>query len=187
MTWQRTGCVEELQARMSLALDGMLGAAEERELQAHLATCPDCRAEWEALQAVSRVLARAPLVAPRVDLALRIGAQFRLRRERQRWIQGLVVSCLWVGLALSGSAAGSILLGWLLLRHPALLSTGVKTFAQLLLTSHATLRGLWLLAASLPSNWLSVGVNGCVAASLMLGCLWAWLAFGPRPQCTEAA
>ena len=176
-----------MREKMSLALDGLLAAPEETELQAHLAICPGCRAEWEAMQAVSRLLGQASLVSPRVDLALRFEEQLRLRREQRRWIRGLVASCLWLGLALSGFAGGSILLGWLLLRHPALLSTGVKTFAQLLLASYATLRGLCLLAASLPSDWLSVGVNSCVAASLMLVCLWAWLAFSPRPQCTEAA
>jgi hypothetical protein len=53
-----TGVVRE---SMSLALDGMLSANEERELRAHLARCPSCRAEWEALQAVSYLLGQVPL------------------------------------------------------------------------------------------------------------------------------
>jgi anti-sigma factor RsiW len=172
---------------MSLALDGMLSANEERELQAHLSRCPSCRVEWEALQAVSRLLAQAPLASPTVDLALRIEERLRLRAERRRWALGLMVTGLWLGLALSGLVGGSALLGWLLLQQPVLASVGVQILVQFLLACQTTLRGLWLLATSLPVSWLSVGVNGCLVISLMVICLWAWLTFGRQQWRAGAA
>jgi len=187
MNCQRAECTEVVRRTMSLALDSMLPAGEERKLQGHLARCSPCQAEWEALQAVSRLLAQAALVSPRVDLALRVEERLRLRRENQRWILGLVASCLWLGLALSGFAGASTALGWFLLRQPVLVSVGVQVLTQLLLTCRATLRGLWLLGTSLPLNWLSVGVNGCLVTFLMVVCLWAWLALGRQQWQAEAA
>jgi anti-sigma factor RsiW len=186
MNSQEAECRGVIQGRMSLALDGMLLASEETELRAHLARCPSCQAEWQALQAVSRFLARAALVSPQVDLPLRIEERLRLQRERRRWVLGLVTSCLWLGLTLSSFVGGSTLLGWLVLQQPVLVTVGVQVLAQLLLTCQATLRGVWLLATSLPLGWLSVGVDGCLVTSLMLVCLWAWLALG-RQQWRSSA
>lgn len=187
MNCQETEWSAIIRERMSLALDGMLSANEERELQVHVARCPSCRAEWEALQAVSRFLARAPLVSPGVDLALRVEERLRLQAERRRWVLGLMVTGLWLGLALSGLVAVSALLGWLLLQQPVLASVGVQVLVQFLLACRTTLRGLWLLATSLPVGWLSVGVNGCLVISLMVVCLWAWLAFGRQQWRAGAA
>ncbi len=173
--------------RMSLALDGMLSPDEERELQAHLARCPSCRAEWEALQAVSSFLSQVPLASPGVDLALHVEERLRLQVKRRRWVLGLMAMGLWLGLALSGLVGGSTLLGWLLLQQPVLASVGVHVLVQLLLTCQATLRSLWLVVASLPLGWLSLGVNGCLTASLMVVCLWAWLAFGHQQWRAGAA
>ena len=168
--------------RMSLALDRMLPAGEERELQAHLANCPICQAEWEALQSVSHLLAQAPLASPGVDLALRVEERLHRQRVRRRWVLGLVASCLWLGLALSSFTGGSALLGWLLLQQPMLVSVGMQVLARLLLVGQAALRALWLLATSLPSSWLTMGITGCLVPALMLVCLWAWLALSPQQQ-----
>jgi len=187
MNCQETELSGIIQERMSLALDGMLSANEERELQVHLARCPSCRAEWEALQAVSSFLAQVPLASPGVDLALRVEERLRLQEERKRWVLGLLVTGLWLGLALSGLVGGSALLGWLLLQQPILASVGVQVLVQLLLACQTALRGLWLVAVSLPVSWLSVGANGCLITSLMIVCLWAWIAFGRQQWRAEAA
>jgi len=168
--------------RMSLILDSMLSADEERALQAHLIHCPICQAEWEALQSVSYFLTQAPLASPAVDLALRVEERLRRQRERRRWALGVVVVCLWLGLALAGFMSGSALLGWLLLQQPMPVGLEIQLLARLLLVGQATLRALWLLATSLPSAWLSAGINGCLIPALMLVCLWAWLALGRQRQ-----
>ncbi|MBR1781283.1 MAG: zf-HC2 domain-containing protein [Oscillospiraceae bacterium] len=48
---------------ISAALDGALTSEEERQLEAHLATCPDCRALLEELRAAEADLA-APIAPP---------------------------------------------------------------------------------------------------------------------------
>jgi anti-sigma factor RsiW len=177
---------EAVRWRMSLALDRMLPASEESELQAHLAHCPSCRAEWEALQAVSHLLGQVPLASPGVDLALRVEERLRLQGVRRRWALGLVASWLWLGLALTSLVGSSALLGWLLLQQPVLVSAGVQVLARLLLTCQATLRAVWLVVNSLSSSWLATGISGCLASALMLVCLWAWLALGWQQPRTRA-
>ncbi len=49
----------EAQARMMEALDGALSPAGRSALDAHLSGCAECRASWERLQNVDRVLADA--------------------------------------------------------------------------------------------------------------------------------
>ena len=193
---------QEAERRMSLALDGMLPAEEEEVLQAHLAHCPACQVTWEAMQAVSHLLAHTSLASPEVDLASRV--QEKLSEVRQAPIVpigspigtigspvvptgrsvvpigGLVAS--WLGLALTSAVGVSALLVLPLLREPILVSAGLQLVARLTLTFLVTLRGLWLLATSLPLGWLPVGLNGCVLLTLMVSCLWAWVAFGRQRQ-----
>lgn len=75
---------------------------------AHLAACPDCRAEWDLLVAVDRVAARAP--APRDASALaatvlrRVADHRRSRlRSWRRWTAGVaaaagIAGAIWSGL-----------------------------------------------------------------------------------------
>jgi hypothetical protein len=48
--------------QLSALLDEALGAAERRALEAHLATCPECRRELEQLRATTTLLGRLPAV-----------------------------------------------------------------------------------------------------------------------------
>ena len=186
---------QEAERRMSLALDGMMSAEEGEALQVHLAHCPACQVTWEAMQAVSHLLAHTPLASPDVDLVSRvreklsalvqapivpIGAPTVPTVRSVVPIGGLVAS--WLGLALTSVVGISALLVLPLLREPILVSAGLQLVARLTLTFLVTLRGLWLLATSLPLGWLPVGLNGCVLLTLMVSCLWAWVAFGRQPQ-----
>ena len=193
---------QEAERRMSLALDGMMSAEEGEALQVHLAHCPACQVTWEAMQAVSHLLAHTPLASPDVDLVSRvreklsalvqapivpigspivpIGAPTVPTVRSVVPIGGLVAS--WLGLALTSVVGISALLVLPLLREPILVSAGLQLVARLTLTFLVTLRGLWLLATSLPLGWLPVGLNGCVLLTLMVSCLWAWVAFGRQRQ-----
>jgi anti-sigma factor RsiW len=68
---------------MMRALDGELDPAGRTRLEEHLAGCVDCRAEWDRLQALERVLREAPLVPAPAGFAGRTMA--RIDRRRQVW------------------------------------------------------------------------------------------------------
>jgi anti-sigma-K factor RskA len=114
--------------RLSEYVDGELGVADARALEAHLASCGDCRATLEALR---RVVARARALddrAPEADLwpevATRIGLSpmaqrgaARVAAPSRRRLSFTVPQLLAASIALvlvSSSAA------WVLLRRPAL-------------------------------------------------------------------
>lgn len=69
---------------MSLAMDGMLSAAQAQLLHGHIATCPACAATWERMTALSRALRQAPLVEPRPGFVERFEARLAYRQERRR-------------------------------------------------------------------------------------------------------
>lgn len=71
---------------MSLVLEEEATPDERLELQAHLATCPACSAEWRALQAVEGLLGRAQPVEPPPSLAFGVMQQVARHRQSQaRW------------------------------------------------------------------------------------------------------
>ena len=47
---------EEALEQMSQALDGPLTGEEQGELEAHLACCPACRADWAALRELHQAM-----------------------------------------------------------------------------------------------------------------------------------
>lgn len=57
---------------ISAGLDGALSPAEQKELEAHLAECPECRALRDDLAALRDGLARLPAMKPPADLTQRI-------------------------------------------------------------------------------------------------------------------
>jgi anti-sigma factor RsiW len=79
---------EQVTALMSLALDGLLDAHEERELQQHLAGCATCMAEYEAMQQVSAWLGEAPMVGPPLGFAIRVERRLEERARKQRRLFG---------------------------------------------------------------------------------------------------
>ncbi len=57
------------------ALDGVLTAPGRRRLAAHLEACRRCRAGWDALNALERMLASAPMMFPAPGFAERVAAR----------------------------------------------------------------------------------------------------------------
>src|SRR5260370_9921142 len=132
--------------RLSEYVDGELGVADARALEAHLASCGDCRATLEALR---RVVARARALddrAPEADLwpevATRIGLSpmaqrgaARVAAPSRRRLSFTVPQLLAASIALvlvSSSAA------WVLLRRPALPPATAATEATPRMTNVAT-------------------------------------------------
>src|SRR4051794_9812080 len=84
-------CRELLQRR----LDGEPAASAEA--QAHLLTCADCRAEWEAADQLLRGLAQMPPVEPPAGLARRVLAEAlreRVAHRRVNWQRAAVAAAL---------------------------------------------------------------------------------------------
>jgi hypothetical protein len=99
---------------------GHLPDQEAGEVRAHLAGCPDCRAELAEIRPVAAALAgvprplRAPATPP-VDLADRIDARIRSEERRQRSTSTVRTMAL---SALSAAAAAVIVVGALGLIRP---------------------------------------------------------------------
>lgn len=87
-----TGCIynEQMSEFMSLALDGLLPADDLQRLHDHLATCPLCQAEWQAMQQVSALFEQAPLVGPPLGFALRVDRRLEEKVRKQRRTFGSV-------------------------------------------------------------------------------------------------
>ncbi len=174
-------CSETLE-RMMLALDGELPPEEWRMLESHLEACAPCRAQWERLQAVERVLQRAPLLAPPPGFAERVMARVDRRRAWRRNVLG--------GLALAMGTAVVILLGLL----PGLWTVpGVANFLAFLVYGGDILLGrlsgatrlfldsLQLLLRALLSLALPLAFCNLVLA-LALGILWLGIFRHCRPM-----
>lgn len=85
---------------MSLALDGLLDEAGQERLQQHLAGCPACREEWEAVQAVSALFERSALVGPPLGFALRVERKLEAKQKKRRQaFGGIAVLTSWLSLA----------------------------------------------------------------------------------------
>ena len=96
---------------ISLALDGMLDADEQKRLDGHLEQCRGCRGQWLLWQAIDDRLRAAPVPVPAPgfsrEVAQRLARQERLRNLRIGvmltvftllvWSLGLVGVCVMAG------------------------------------------------------------------------------------------
>ena len=106
---------EQVTALMSMALDGLLDARQQRDLQQHLAGCTACMAEYEAMQQVSAWLGEAPMVGPPLGFATRVERRLDERaRKQRRLFGGLAVVTSSLSLAgITVAAVALIVLGLL--------------------------------------------------------------------------
>jgi anti-sigma factor RsiW len=79
---------QQVSALMSLALDGLLDAGDQRRLRQHLAGCPACRAEWRAMQHVSALFEESPMVGPPLGFAIRVERRLGEKTKVQRRVFG---------------------------------------------------------------------------------------------------
>ena len=165
---------------MSLAQDGMLNSTQTHLLHAHLATCTQCQATWEAMTLVSQVLHAAPMVAPATGFVARVQARLVQREERRR--QVIVGLVLGIGvLSLTALALPSVV-GLLSATGQLVLPYGVFAYLQglfgwvaIMLDSLAS--AVWILArylAERPSVWTCT-VFAAAAAVFILIWMRVWL------------
>jgi len=135
---------ERYELWMMDALDETLAESERRQLTAHLYTCTRCRAGWEALNAVERVLTRAPMMHPAPGFPARVEARLiRFETQRRTLIGGLVL--LGAAAALCLLALPPLLNG----RNPlqaygAFLGDAYGLLGQAALLGYKLLSAMWL-------------------------------------------
>lgn len=138
---------------MSLKLDGLLEAEQERALAAHLETCKMCQAEWEAMQFVSQLLAERPMVPAPDGFVERLEARLAAEKAAdRRGILGVFVLVLGafslVTLGLSSLALG-LAQFWPLLAQASLWEDVKSWFGQIADVALAVGEAFVLLAGSL--------------------------------------
>jgi anti-sigma factor RsiW len=108
--WMTCEQGERISEFMSLALDGLLDASAEREMQQHIATCPTCRAEWRAMQQVSDLFQQSPPVGPPLGFAIRVDRQLAEpeKKRRQKTFGGLAL--LTGSLSLAGATVVAVVM-----------------------------------------------------------------------------
>jgi predicted anti-sigma-YlaC factor YlaD len=79
---------EQVSALMSLSMDGLLDAGDQRRLQQHLAACSACQAEWQAMQQVSALFEESSMVGPPLGFAIRVERRLGEKTKVQRRVFG---------------------------------------------------------------------------------------------------
>jgi anti-sigma factor RsiW len=78
---------------MSLALDGMLSAEEQRRLDQHMLDCAACQVSWGRWQRIAQLLTVEPFAGPPQGFALRLDQSLQRDEQRQeRIVAGLVLA-----------------------------------------------------------------------------------------------
>lgn len=164
---------------LSLKLDGLLNQEQEHALQAHLATCSACRAEWEALQFVSHLLDEQPMVPPPPGFVARVERRLAAERiARRKGIMGAValvlgaLSLVMLGLS---SLAGIVFRLWPLLKQPSLWNGLTGWLTQVADVGLAVGEAVALLLSSLFNTAGGPILLAYMLAVLLLTLLWSRL------------
>jgi len=159
----------EMSLMMSLSLDGMLPAHDQRVLEAHLAECARCRSEWERWQRVDALLAAEPLLSPGPGFAAGVLERVAQRGRRQRRLLG---GALLVGgsLSVSGMVVLALAMACLLwvLSDPSVAIRGAQVLSQLLAAGGllATAARLSLEGLCRPSVWPWLAGYACLVVAI---------------------
>lgn len=143
--------VEDFMLLMSLALDGLLDADEERRFQRALAEHPQLAAQWQSWQALDSELHAAPMAAPPRGLVASVALRIEVAERRRRlWLGmavGLATVLLWGTVLVAVASAGAFLLvnqsSWLsdFVRMLAYGSAAISSWIDSLLRSLDTVLG----------------------------------------------
>lgn len=129
---------------MMEALDSVLSAPDRLRLDEHLQTCSRCRVEWDALNAIERVLSNPPLAQPAPGFPARVQARLeRFETQRRTLLGGLILMA--AAMALCLMALPALLNG----RNPlaaygAFLRNTYELLGYGLLLSYRLFSALWL-------------------------------------------
>lgn len=173
---------------MSLAQDGMLSSTQTRLLHGHMAMCPPCQTEWEAMTRVSQMLHAAPMVAPSHGFAERVRKTLEYRQERRRraviWLfLGLGAFALLI-LALPSLVGTLWLAGRMVLPYPVVVY-GQGIFDWITAAQRTLQDAAWVLvrfAATNPTVQVSLAVGAVAGAGSVLWVRYAFQQRAPHRQ-----
>ena len=171
---------EQYSEWMSLAQDGMLNSTQTRLLHTHLASCPPCQTQWEAMTFVSQVFRAAPMIAPAPGFVERFQAKLAYREEQRR--RGMV----WLLLSMGAFALLALtlpsLIGVLCFTGRMILPYQILVYVQgivnwVSMASIALAEALWVLVRYAVTQPTGLACLGSAAAVAILALLWtrSWL------------
>jgi predicted anti-sigma-YlaC factor YlaD len=157
---------------MSLRLDACLGRTESALLDAHLAECAACQAEWQSLQAIDSLLASAATLEAPVRMRVQVMTRLERRdKARRAIIGGTALTLGTVALVLLLMAPALLGLFEAVGIAPALIRGGPTTLLHLLGAGETLGRTYIGLIGSLIIPLAILGLCG-VTAALALNGLW---------------
>ena len=98
---------EEIYVLMMESLDSDLDDSEYGEMINHLAVCPSCAREWQAVQAIHQLFLQAPALSPAADFAQRTLAVLPNNTYRI-WLIGAIY-----GFLLISGVLPLVIVGWI--------------------------------------------------------------------------
>jgi predicted anti-sigma-YlaC factor YlaD len=178
--WGQCEQGEQISELMSLALDGLLNAEDEQKMQQHLAACPTCRLEWQAVQQISTLFERSEMVGPPLGFAIRVDRRLAEKeKKRRRAFGGLAILTGSLSLAaVTVTALTMIVLGvvaWLSFGSVPAIHQGAEAVSQVASGMGLMGRGVTLFLRDLLVRYgppLLV-LTGMVL--VLLAGIWAWL------------
>ena len=143
---------------VSLALDGMIEAGEQRRLDSHLQHCSECRVQWELWQLLDRKLHAEPVPRPAPEFSQRVvGELIRLERRRNMQI-GIFLTVLTIlAWALAIVGAG-VLAAALVYTNLGSFAAAGRFLAEAWAVSGVVSRSLWDVATELTAAPTALGV-----------------------------
>ncbi|GAB4543927.1 MAG: hypothetical protein Kow0063_37490 [Anaerolineae bacterium] len=167
---------DDYREKMSLWLDQQLAEGEVRQVEAHIAACPDCRAALDELRRLDRLLSAAPTLSPVPGFTKRFQARLAARRQRRRTWAGLLVLAT-ATLALSLGTAAFLAITTLSLWGNLPINNLLPEVAGLLLdlgrAMAAFLNLAWLIVSAVARGLRHPVFIAYVAATTLLIAAWA--------------
>jgi anti-sigma factor RsiW len=171
---------EQFTALMSLALDGWLDGDDQQRLDRHLATCPACRAEWQAMQQVSALFEASPMVGPPLGFAVRLERRLAEKKKQRRQLFG-GLALLTGSLSLAGVTVAVVVLivlgviAWRSFDSSPAVQQGTELASQVASGVGLVGKGASFFLGDLLLRYGAPLVLLLLAGLVLLVALWAWL------------
>ena len=169
------GICRETEELMWLAQDGLADKAERRSLEVHLKECPQCEASWDAIQDVTLMFTRSPMLAPRAGFVGSVMAGVEARRQRQQlWTRSLIVLGCSATLIAVASIIALACVGAMWGSLPALRTTAITLVGQAQGGAAGFLKGLGMPLRMLGASQSALLFGSLGVLTLVLTGVWAW-------------
>jgi predicted anti-sigma-YlaC factor YlaD len=171
---------EQMSMLMSLSLDGLLSKEEQQRLETHLAGCPGCRAEWQAMQQVSAMFERSAMVGPPLGFAIRVERKLAEKNKKRRRLFG-GVAVFTGSVSLAGITMAAVLfvivaaVAWHWIGALPSVQQGTSAILQVASGMGLLGKGASLFLGDMLLRYGLILVVGLGIGLLVLAGLWLWL------------